>query len=54
MVYWSVGVMDYWKSFSLEKFFFIITPVLHYSITPLVGLRKKPLELVLWSFGGLA
>jgi hypothetical protein len=48
MEYWSVGVMEYWKSFSLEKFFY------HYSITPLVGLRKKPLELVLWSFGDLA
>ena len=51
MEYWSVGVLEELK---ISRSFYLITPVLHYSITPLVGLRKKPLELVLWSFGDLA
>jgi hypothetical protein len=37
MEYWSVGVMEYWKSFSLEKFFYHYssTPLLHYSTSRL-------------------
>jgi hypothetical protein len=54
MEYWSDGVLECWsvgRISDLEKFFISL---LHYSSTPLIGLNKKPLESVLWTFGDLA
>lgn len=53
MEHWSDGVMEYWKNLRFQEGFHFNTPVLHYSITPLTGLKKEPLESVLGTFGDL-